>query len=34
LERIFDCVNAFLKDDLLRGMLELLMGRPDAAAPA
>jgi hypothetical protein len=28
LERIFDCVNALLKDDLLRGMLELLMGQP------
>ena len=28
MERIFDCVNAFLKDDLLRGMLELLIGQP------
>jgi hypothetical protein len=28
LERIFDRVNALLKDDLLRGMLELLIGQP------
>ena len=28
LERIFDCVDALLKDDLLRGMIELLMGQP------
>jgi hypothetical protein len=28
LERIFDCVNAFLKDDLLGDMLELLIGQP------
>ena len=28
LERIFDRVDAFLKDDLLRGMLELLIGQP------
>ena len=27
-ERIVDRVDAFLKDDLLRGMLELLMGQP------
>ena len=28
LERIFDGVDAFLKDDLLRGMLEFLMSQP------
>jgi hypothetical protein len=28
LERIFDRVDPFLKDDLLRGMFELLAGEP------
>ena len=28
LKRIFDRVDAFLKDDLLRGMVELLTGKP------
>jgi hypothetical protein len=28
LNRIFDCVDPFLKDDLLRGMLERLTGQP------
>ena len=28
LKSIFDRVNAFLKDDLLRGTLELLAGKP------
>jgi hypothetical protein len=28
LKRIFDRVDAFLKDDLLRGRVELLTGEP------
>ena len=28
LERVLDRVDGFLKDDLLRGMLELLAGKP------
>jgi hypothetical protein len=32
-ERIVDRVDAFLKDDLLRGMLELLMGQPAPMRP-
>jgi len=28
LKRIFDCIDPFLKDDLLGGVLELLAGEP------